>query len=61
MNSAVNAVFVKMDPEAFEDLMTPEAQNAYIQNAQTWDGGVQSAAPVNLLPGEEVQSPTPGA
>ena len=60
VNSAVNAVFVKMDPEAFEDLMTPEAQNAYIQNAQTWDGGVQSGRAVNLLPGEEVQSPTPG-
>ena len=60
VNSAVNAVFVKMDPETFADVFEPDAQQAYMASAQSWDGGLQSGRAVNLLPGEDITSPTPG-
>ena len=60
VNSAVFALFVKMDPDAFQDLFNEEAQNTIINNAKRWDGTVKSGAALNLLPGEEVQSPALG-
>ena len=60
VNSAVNALFVKMDPDTFQDVFDPQAQAAYMAAAQSWDGGVNSGRAINLLPGEEIQSPTPG-
>lgn len=60
VNSAAMAVFVKMDPVAFGDLFTESSQASLVQDAQRWDGTLKAGAAVNLLPGEEIQSPTPG-
>jgi len=64
--SGMFAVFVKMDPEAFETLFADDARNAYIESTTKWDGtvdGGSSAGPgkaVNLLPGEEIDAASPG-
>lgn len=60
VNSAAMAVFLKMDPEAFQDLFEEGAQQKIIDRAQGWDGTVKSGAAINLLPGEEASVPTPG-
>lgn len=60
VNSAAQAVFAKMDPEAFQELFSDEGQAAYIANAQRWDGTLRSGAVVNLLPGESIDSPSLG-
>ena len=57
VNSASMALFAKMDPEAFTDLFDDEGQKAYLDNAKRWDGTVRSGTVVNLLPGEEIESP----
>lgn len=64
--SAAFAVFVKMDPEAFETLFDDNSKNAYLGSALKWDGSVQTASmdnpsrAVNLLPGESVEAPEIG-
>lgn len=60
VNSAVFALFAKMDPDTFADTFDDTAQAAYIDSAKRWDGTVKSGAVVNLLPGEEVSSPSMG-
>lgn len=60
VNSAAMAVFVKMDHEAFEDLFTDESKEQIITDAQKWDGTLGKGAAVNLLPGESIESPSPG-
>jgi lambda family phage portal protein len=60
VNSAVFALFVKMDPNTFADVFNDDDQAAYMNNAKRWDGTMKSGAAVNLLPGEEVQSPALG-
>lgn len=60
VNSAAMAVFVKMDPETFQDVFDDDAQNGIIDNAKRWDGTLRSGAAINLLPGEEIQTTTPG-
>ena len=60
VNSAAMAVFVKMDPETFQDVFDDEAQAGIIDSAKRWDGTLQSGAAINLLPGEEIQTTTPG-
>lgn len=60
VNSAVFALFVKMDPETFTEVFDDEAQRTYVEGAKRWDGTLRSGAAVNLLPGEEVQSPAMG-
>jgi len=60
VNSAAMAVFVKMDPEAFQDIYTEDTQSDIIDSAKKWDGTLRSGAAMNLLPGEDVSSPTPG-
>lgn len=60
VNSAVFALFVKMDPDTFADTFDDGAQQSYIDAAKRWDGTVKSGAAVNLLPGEEIQSPEMG-
>lgn len=57
VNSASMALFAKMDPEAFESLFSDDAKDKYLDNAQKWDGTVRSGSVVNLLPGEEINSP----
>lgn len=65
--SAAFAVFVKMDPEAFDSLFDDDAsKNAYLGSAKKWDGSVQTASldnpgrAVNLLPGESIDAPDIG-
>lgn len=60
VDSAVFSVFVKMDPEAFEDLFTDDCKEALIKSAGKWSGELESGKAVNLLPGEEIQTNTPG-
>lgn len=60
VNSAVFALFVKMDPDTFTDTFDDSAQQSYIDSAKRWDGTVKSGAAINLLPGEEVNSPSMG-
>lgn len=60
VNSAVFATFVKMDPDTFTEVFDDEAQDALLDSAKRWDGTLKSGAAINLLPGEEIQSTTPG-
>ena len=60
VNSAVFSLFVKMDPDTFTDTFDDDAQAAYIDSAKRWDGTLKSGAAINLLPGEEVSSPSMG-
>lgn len=60
VNAAANAVFATMDPDAFNDLFDAEAQSAYIDNAKSWDGSLESGRVISTLPGESITSPTPG-
>lgn len=60
VNSAANAVFVTMDAQAFGDLFEQDAQDKLIGAAERWDGTLRSGRAINLLPGENVASPTPG-
>jgi lambda family phage portal protein len=58
--SASFAVFIKMDPDAFQGLFDEEAQASVINSASKWDGNLSAGKAVNLLPGEEVSDATPG-
>lgn len=58
--SSAMAVFLKMDPEAFETLYDDDAQGAIVSKASEWSGEMDSGKAINLLPGESVESPTPG-
>ena len=58
--SGLSATFVKMDPEAFQDLYDAEAQEGYVENASAWSGEMESGKAINLLPGESIDSPPPG-
>lgn len=61
--NATNAVFMRMDPEAFGDLFEGDERDAYIRAASGWDGKLPQAdnggegKVINLLPGEEPVSP----
>lgn len=64
--NAVFAVFMKMDASAFEDLFDDKAANAYLESASGWNGkidgnGIDNGGKVvNLMPGEEPVTVTPG-
>jgi lambda family phage portal protein len=60
VNAAAQAVFAKMDPEAFEDIFNADAQKAIVDKASQWDGGIQSGRVINLLPGEDIVAPELG-
>lgn len=60
VTNALFSVFIKMDPQAFEDLFTDDGQEDYIKKASKWSGGLESGKAVNLLPGEEVMTAAPG-
>lgn len=60
VDSAVFSVFVKMDPNAFQDLFDETAQETIVKEAGKWSGELESGKAVNLLPGEEIQTNTPG-
>jgi len=60
VTSALMSVFVKMDPEAFDTLYDEDAQGKIVETASKWSGAMESGKAINLLPGESIESPTPG-
>jgi len=58
--AAAFAVFVKMDPEAFDEMFNSDAKEALIKNAKQWNGSIESGKAVNLLPGESIETANPG-
>lgn len=64
--SGAFSVFVKMDPDAFDNLFSDQSRDAYLQTAAQWDGGMNGGTldgpgkAVNLLPGESIDATNPG-
>lgn len=58
--SGIMATFVKMDPTAFQDIYDEDAQGEIVAQASRWSGEMESGKAINLLPGESIESPTPG-
>ena len=58
--SAAFAIFVKMDHEAFAELFDEESQKAVIAKGAEWDGSIESGKAVNMLPGESIETASPG-
>nr|SPS06219.1 Phage portal protein, lambda family [Candidatus Nitrotoga fabula] len=58
--SGLMALFITMDPEAFEMLLDEKAKSKHIARAQNWSGAMESGKAVALMPGEKVESPAPG-
>jgi len=57
VNSAVFALFAKMDPDTFSDVFDDTSKAALVDQAKRWDGTIRSGAVVNLLPGEDIVNP----
>ena len=49
-----------MDPTAFDTLYDEDAQGAIVTNAGKWSGEMESGKAINLLPGESIESNSPG-
>lgn len=60
VNSAAMALFLTMDSEAFSDLLTDAERAKVLAAASDWDGTIDSGKAINLMPGERIESPTPG-
>jgi lambda family phage portal protein len=59
--SSIFSVFVKMDPDAFEELFKDtSAARAALDGAEKWSGELSSSKAINLLPGEDISTATPG-
>lgn len=63
--SGMFAVFIKMDSEAFHEMFDGDSKSAYLQNSMNWDGSLSGSLDgagkaINLLPGESVESASPG-
>lgn len=58
--SSMFSVFVKMDPDAFEDMFDEDSRGAIVEKALGWSGEMESGKAVNLLPGESIETSTPG-
>lgn len=58
--SGLMAMFITMDPEAFEMLLDEKAKGEYLTKTSKWSGEIESGRAVNLMPGEKAESPTPG-
>lgn len=58
--SGLFAVFVKMDPQAFQELLSHESQTSVVNAATQWSGEIESGKAVNLLPGEDITTTNPG-
>lgn len=59
VTSSIFSVFLKMDPEAFQDIFDEEAQGSIVEQAGRWSGAMESGKAINLLPGEEPVSVSP--
>jgi len=60
VTNALFSVFIKMDPQAFQDLFDQDAQQAIAKKAESWSGEMESGKAINLLPGESVETASPG-
>ena len=65
VNASIFSIFIKMDPEAFENLFDDTGRSNIIKAASSWDGTINTtienpAKAVNLLPGESIEAPEPG-
>jgi lambda family phage portal protein len=60
VTSSIFSVFIKMDPDAFQDVFDETAQGAIVNQASQWSGAMDSGKAINLLPGEDVVTTTPG-
>lgn len=58
--SGLMATFIKMDPEAFDNLYDEDEQGAIMETASKWSGEMVSGKAINLMPGESIESPAPG-
>jgi lambda family phage portal protein len=58
--SSMFSVFIKMDPEAFDDMFTDQAKESIIAKSSKWTGEMESGQAINLLPGESIETSTPG-
>ena len=58
--SGLMSTFIKMDPDAFDNLYDEDAKGAIIGTASKWSGEMESGQVVNLMPGESIDSPAPG-
>lgn len=60
VTNALFSVFIKMDPQAFQDLFDQDAQQTIASKAESWSGEMESGKAVNLLPGESIETASPG-
>lgn len=58
--SGMFATFIKMDPDAFDSLFDDDAKGAIVNKSSSWSGEMESGKAINLLPGESIESSTPG-
>lgn len=58
--SGLFAIFLKMDPKAFEELFDEDAQGKLVDRATQWSGELEGGKAINLLPGEEPVTSSPG-
>lgn len=59
--SGLYALFVTMDPKAFDEMFDDDAKKLVVDRASKWSGDIESGAKaVNLLPGESIESHNPG-
>jgi len=59
VTSSIFSVFLRMDPEAFQDIFSEDAQASIVEEAGKWSGEMESGKAINLLPGEEPVSVAP--
>ena len=59
VDSAIFSVFVKMDHTAL-NRFRHRRTGAIVQNAGKWTGELESGKAINLLPGESIETNTPG-
>jgi len=60
VTSALMAVFLRMDPEAFQDLFDEDSRAKIVDKSSSWSGEIEAGKVINLLPGEEPVSHNPG-
>jgi len=60
VTSALMAVFLRMDPEAFQDLFDEDSRAKIVDKSISWSGEIEAGKVINLLPGEEPVSHNPG-
>lgn len=60
VTSALMAVFMRMDPQAFSDLFEDSDRATYLNKVSDWSGEMEGGKVINLLPGEEPVTPNTG-